>query len=77
MLPYLITDLGLDNLFLEFAFTLSGLRIALLEGEKKLRVKNDAPSTKRGARLFLSILFAPNHFLKQPFCGLSQSQPYV
>lgn len=74
MLPYLITDLGLDNLFLEFAFTLSGLRIALLEGEKKLRVKNDAPSTKRGARLFLSVLFCSKSFSKT---ALLRSQPYV
>lgn len=39
VLPYLVTDLGLDILLLELAFTLSGLKITLLEGEKQSALK--------------------------------------
>lgn len=72
MLPYLITDLGLDSLFLEFAFTLSGLRITLLEGEKNYALRMMPLLLSAGPDSSLVFSFAPNHFLKQPFCGLSR-----
>lgn len=40
-------------------------------GRKTLCIKNDSPSTKCGACLFLVIFLVPNNFLKQSFCGLS------
>lgn len=38
-LPHLFPDLGLDTRLLEFAFTLSSLRITILEGEKHYALK--------------------------------------